>query len=148
MEITCDYCNKPFTYKGGIAHYNRTKGHYCSGSCQNMKHGLARRGNKDKRYQIWCDVKKRATKKGKWEFTLSIEDIPEIPEYCPILGIKIEASKVSGPLDSSPSLDRIDTTKGYIPGNVQIISNRANRIKADATAEELEKVYLYVRGTK
>ena len=148
MEVTCDYCKKPFTYKGGMAHYNRSESHYCSRSCHKTTHALSKRGNVDKRYSIWCDVKKRAKQKGKWEFTLSIEDIPEIPEYCPVLGIKIEASKVSGPLDSSPSLDRIDATKGYIPGNVQIISNRANRIKADATAEELEKVYLYVRGTK
>ena len=146
MEIACDYCNKQYMYKGGVSHYNRTKGHYCSRTCQNMKHGLAKRGKQDKRYKIWCDVKKRAKLKDT-AFTLTIEDVPEIPEYCPILGIKIIASKVNGPIDSSPSLDRIDATKGYIPGNVQIISNRANRIKSDATAEELEKVYLFVKGS-
>ena len=37
----------------------------------------------------------------------------------------------------SPSLDRIDSTKGYVPGNVWVISNKANRMKSNAAAEEL-----------
>ena len=68
------------------------------------------------------------------------EDIPEIPKYCPVLGIEIKSNTTNAPLDSSPSLDRIDSSKGYIKGNVRIISNRANRIKSDATIEELRKV--------
>jgi len=149
MEIKCDYCGKLFNFNGGQAHYNRTKHHYCSRSCQgngnnivlgNNLHGLAgKRDKKDKRYTIWCGVKKRAKKNG-IEFNLDVCDIPMIPEYCPILGIKIIANKLSGPIDSSPSLDRINPKIGYIKGNIRIISNRANRIKADATLEELKLV--------
>lgn len=147
MEIVCDYCGKTFQYKECIAHYNRTKHHYCSRSCQgngnnvilgNVIHGLAGKGlKKDKRYSIWCCVKKRAKQKG-IDFNLNIEDIPEIPLVCPILGISIESSKVFGPLDSSPSLDRINPKKGYVKGNIRIISNRANRIKSDATIDEVK----------
>lgn len=139
MEIICDTCGKTFLYKGGLSHFNRTKKHYCSVNCQNIKHGLSRRNSTDKRYNIWCNVKKR-TKKSNVEFNLNLEDIPEIPEYCPVLGIKIIANKLPGPLDSSPSLDRINPKLGYIKGNVRIISNRANRIKSDATLEELKLV--------
>ena len=39
--------------------------------------------------------------------------------------------------DNSPSLDRIDSSKGYTPDNVWVISRRANIIKHDATLEEL-----------
>jgi hypothetical protein len=42
--------------------------------------------------------------------------------------------------DSRASLDRIDNTKGYVPGNVVVVSYRANRIKSDATAQELLRI--------
>ena len=74
------------------------------------------------------------------EFNLSLDDIPEIPDSCPVLGIKIRENDTNAPLDSSPSVDRIDNTKGYVKGNIRIISNRANRIKADATIDELRRV--------
>ncbi len=38
----------------------------------------------------------------------------------------------------SPSLDRIDSTKGYTKGNIWVISNRANTLKNDATLSELK----------
>jgi len=148
VEIACDYCGKVFTYKGGPAHYRRTKNHYCSRSCQgngnninlgNRLHGLARNGadgKQDKRYRIWCGVKKRALQKG-IAFEIEPDDIPDIPAQCPVLGIEIEENTGNGPLDSSPSLDRIHPEKGYVRGNIRIISNRANRLRQDATKEEM-----------
>lgn len=142
MEVVCDYCGEIFNYTGGLAHFNRSKNHYCSNEClgkHNIIHGMAsgrRKGQQDKRYSIWCGAKKRAKLKN-IQFDINPEDIPEIPKYCPVLGIKILANDTHVPLDSSPSLDRIDTNKGYIKDNIRIICNRANRIKADATLEEL-----------
>jgi hypothetical protein len=76
-----------------------------------------------------------AKKKG-LKFNLTLKDIPDIPKKCPYLGITlIPGSKTRS--DNSPSLDRIDNLKGYIKGNVQIISWRANKIKSNATADEL-----------
>ena len=43
-------------------------------------------------------------------------------------------------IDNSPNLDRIFPKKGYVPGNVRVISQRANRIKSDATVEEMRAV--------
>jgi len=141
MKIKCDYCGKIFDYNGGLAHYNRAKKHFCSRSCQNVIHGLARRtkDKQDKGYKIWCNVKKRAKKNGTF-FDLEIQDIPTIPKYCPVLGIEIKANIKAGPIDSSPSLDRVNPKKGYTKDNIRIISNRANRIKSDATIKELELV--------
>jgi|ERR1700731_185864 len=59
-----------------------------------------------------------------------------IPEFCPLLGIKIECT--SGPrTDNSPSLDKIIPEFGYVPGNVWVVSWRANRLKSDSTLTEL-----------
>jgi len=44
-----------------------------------------------------------------------------------------------------PSLDRWDSTKGYVPGNVFVISYRANTLKNNATYEEIVKVAQYLR---
>lgn len=90
------------------------------------------------------DAKKRA-KKRDVPFTITHKDIT-IPEYCPALGIKLERG-IGQLTDASPTLDCIFPEKGYIPGNIAVISHRANRIKSDATLEELNKVYDWLRKT-
>lgn len=80
------------------------------------------------------------------EFNLDYSDVV-IPEYCPILGIKIEIYAGNGRCGgymNSPSLDRIDNTKGYIKGNVQVISHKANSMKFTASKEELLKFAQWV----
>lgn len=60
----------------------------------------------------------------------------EIPLVCPLLGIWM--SPASGKAQaSSPSLDRIDSSKGYVPGNVWVISHKANAMKNNASQDEL-----------
>lgn len=75
------------------------------------------------------------------EFSIQESDIV-VPEICPYLGIPIrlvlDTGKGRGRVDfDSASLDRIDSTKGYVKGNVQIISHLANRMKNSATIEQL-----------
>lgn len=66
----------------------------------------------------------------------------EIPTHCPILGIELDWSEktMHGRYDSSPSLDKIIPERGYVEGNVAILSWRANRIKNDGTWEEHQKI--------
>ena len=82
-------------------------------------------------------AKRRAKLKG-IEYAITWEDI-EIPSHCPVLGIKLQHGTGRWQ-DSSPTLDRIDNTKGYLPDNIKVISWRANRIKMDATLEELMRI--------
>ncbi len=70
------------------------------------------------------------------EFTISKDDII-IPDICPILGIELISS--TGHISmNSPTLDKIDPLKGYIPGNIQVISNRANLLKSNFTIDEVK----------
>lgn len=77
------------------------------------------------------DAKKRARKKN-IPFTIDVSHVV-IPEFCPVFGMKL----VKGAGAASPSLDRIRPELGYVPGNVWVISYRANTIKSDATLQEL-----------
>ena len=83
-------------------------------------------------------ARRNAKRRGE-ECSLELKDII-IPEYCPVLGIKLEPGSHSHQ-DCSPSVDRIDSTKGYSKDNVWIISARANRIKNNATIEEIGMLY-------
>lgn len=81
-------------------------------------------------------AKQRAKRAGV-PFNLTEADII-IPRFCPVFGVKLEQALGSkGPGPNSPSLDRRVPEDGYVPGNVVVISNRANRAKSDLTVEEL-----------
>lgn len=72
-------------------------------------------------------------------FDLQYTDF-ELPEYCPILNVKLEYG--AGKNGNSPyhaTLDRIDNSKGYIKGNVMIISRLANAMKNEASFEQLQQ---------
>ena len=80
-------------------------------------------------------AKQRAKAKG-LDFNITIDDF-ELPTICPLLDITL-SSEYKQASDNSYSLDRIDSSKGYIKGNVWVISNKANRMKSNATLQELE----------
>ena len=87
-------------------------------------------------YFLWKSAKKRARDKG-LDFDIDPSDIV-IPNFCPYLGIEITHEIGNGTRRSgSPSLDRIDSSKGYVKGNIIVCSWRANFLKSDATLTEL-----------
>jgi len=94
--------------------------------------------NKANLEQTMLNSCKRVAKAKNIPFNLTIDDIV-IPSHCPVLGIELQ-SKYGIRSDGSPSIDRIIPERGYVRGNVIVISMRANRIKNDATVEELVKI--------
>jgi len=91
---------------------------------------------------LWLsNCKHRAKKKGV-PFDLTLEDLV-FSEVCPILGIPMVMRSGSFH-DNSPSIDRMIPAKGYVKGNVQIISYRANRLKAHGSLEDLRKIVAWM----
>lgn len=94
---------------------------------------------------MWCayarlNAKRRAVKKG-LPFDLSGSYIYSIlPDKCPVFGtaFKFRGNGVLGP--TSPSIDRIDPAKGYVEGNIVIISLKANQIKNAFTTSDIRRV--------
>ena len=77
-------------------------------------------------------------------FNLDISDL-KIPKYCPILNIELKPGEGKGPSDNSPSVDRIIPELGYIKGNINIISMKANKIKSNCCWEDILKVANYMK---
>ena len=81
-------------------------------------------------------------KKYKLRAELSVEYYKTlIVDTCPLLGIKLTYENFKGNMpDNYATLDKIDPNKGYVEGNVQIVSFRANTLKSNATLEELKMI--------
>jgi hypothetical protein len=80
---------------------------------------------------ILARSKSRAKEKN-LPFDLSEKDL-NVPELCPVFGKPL---LLDDP-DWTYSIDRIVPELGYVSGNVIIVSNKANRIKSNATPEEI-----------
>jgi len=98
----------------------------------------------ERRYNTWTgiirmrvtDAKKRALKKN-LDFNIDVEylikKLIETNYICPYLGVKFEKRNS----DYVLSIDRIDPTKGYVKGNIEITSRLANTMKNKATNSQL-----------
>lgn len=81
-------------------------------------------------------AKNRAKQKG-LPFDITVDDI-EVVQFCPYLGIELKQNfGAKGPSHFSPTLDKIVPERGYVKGNVQLISHKANAMKYNASIEEL-----------
>jgi|ERR1700690_477335 len=79
-----------------------------------------------------------SAKKRGFECAITLADI-YVPTHCPLLGIPLTHGN-GRPHAGSPTIDRLDSRLGYVPGNVWVISYRANTIKNDASLAELEMI--------
>ena len=144
----CLNCGKEFT----VSASNHTKLYCCArcGDAFRRKRHYSKHADEFRVRRAWLRTHrtergiyqriKSKCKRNNIPFNLTQDDII-IPEFCPVLGIKLNTNHGrSGYFDDSPSIDRIDPSLGYIKGNIRIISNRANLLKNNATINELELV--------
>ncbi len=90
-------------------------------------------------------------KKGGYPCTITVADL-EWPTHCPIFGIELDynatptGQRKHAKRDAFPTLDKRDPFLGYTPGNVFVISYKANRLKQDATIGQLRALLRYAEG--
>lgn len=84
---------------------------------------------------------RKSAKKRGIDFSLNTWDVV-IPKRCPVLGIKLERRREVHA--GTPSMDRVDNSKGYVPGNVRVISMRANTLKGALSAVEAKRLVRYM----
>jgi len=114
---------------------NRKKERYHTDPESNRKIRMWSKEGKIRNFEahLWRVARYRAKKRG-WAFNIEATDLV-IPEFCPLLGIKLVRGK--GRIDSSPTIDRKIPELGYVKGNVAIISWKANRMKYNAGREDI-----------
>ena len=105
---------------------------------------LGKKTFRQREHMILQSAKTSARKKNH-ELTITVEDIV-IPTHCPILGVEIDRDAKR--CYNSPSIDRIDPSKGYTKDNIHIISWRANLLKSNMTLEECEKLLYYFKNIR
>ncbi len=101
---------------------------------------------KDNPFQQTLNQVKYRSKTEGWENNLDVDYLASIwTGVCPITNTPIRFGFGEPNIQDAEraSLDRFDSTKGYVKGNVRYISFRANKIKTDATFEEFEQIYLW-----
>lgn len=123
----------------------REKTRWVCAACERRR--WRERHQSDPSRSLLKDAKRRAANKGV-PFDITLEDVKAVwPQdgQCPILGLTIKPS-VGRIAPYSPSLDRIEPEKGYVRGNIVIVSSRANTLKNSATVAELEAVLTWMRN--
>jgi len=132
----CCHCSNDLTdHNSSAAQQARGKGRGLCTTCS--KAYAKKRRTLNPKLFIMCRVRGSAKLRG-IECSITERDLPEIPEYCPVLPwIKLVYAVGKGVSDGSVALDRIDSSVGYVKGNIRFISHRANTLKSDATDQEL-----------
>ena len=110
---------------------------YCQQCHNEVNHGRRKeRHNAEPEFRLYEYARQRAHEGG-LDFTITQSDIRAVwpkDNKCPILGIELEVHQGEhGPQRQSPSLDRVNPRKGYVLGNIAVISYKANCIKQNET---------------
>ena len=135
----CNQCKKLLTLVNFDLN-KRTKDEYDS-RCKACKQlNYQNRRDKDPIHTYFI-AKRSWCKQRDIQFTVTEQHLKEIwTDTCPVLRLPIALGRSGKGSHKSAHLDRFDPKKGYIEGNVAWISGRANRIKYDASLQELKQI--------
>ena len=153
---TCIHCNKTWTVQVVNNHIPVKHRYFCNDCCSKLlrsekdailrekiigyheKEKLQRRqSHKNNIIRAMYNRAKNRAIKNNLEFSISISDII-IPDKCPLLEVPFILGE-KGNYEFTPTIDRIDNSKGYTKDNIWVISKKANSMKNSASFNELNK---------
>jgi hypothetical protein len=149
--VNCKVCGEEFTPENGTHKI-------CSDECRKEQAKRARDKWRHKAKEKWAGytrayrernpIKTKVTyfktKAARLGVPFDLDEqwfVDNLSPVCPILGILLD----QGDRDSTMSVDRMIPEKGYTKENCSIISLKANRLKNNATIEELEKIIAFMK---
>lgn len=156
VEVPCSFCNNLFLKDKSEVNRNQKIGrlNYCSLKCSGkVSHAHLTQYHGIKDISEHCNNRKdeftgfrefiRRTKitGRKFPAEISLEHLKALWEdqkgICPYSGIQLELPKSkNNNLITTASLDRIDSSKGYVEGNIQFVSGSINLMKNKLTHEQ------------
>jgi hypothetical protein len=159
IAYKCDNCSNEA--KKPLSEYNRniklSRKNYCCRKCAAEGSGNLLKGgstydisqhsiNKRDEYTPFRSYLRKCNRRFK-EVSITIEDVKKQWELqdgiCPYSGVKLLLKKSPSAI-FSPSIDRIDSSKGYIPGNIQFTSQAINFMKGTMTHEQTMQLCSYI----
>lgn len=138
LQIICTRCNR--------IKYNLTLNELKQLSEDNLQITKSNLTINKSRLEEIYNKKKLSAQLKNIPFSITKEDLKSIlVSTCPIFKIPMHYFSYKRTFPNNYSIDRIDSSKGYIPGNCRIISFKANCAKWKASPQEIKKIYNYVK---
>lgn len=149
VECLCMPCGKLFV----ATFHNVYRGNYKSCGC--LQHALARnsprwRGHGEISQSFYNSIRQGALKRN-MEFSLPIDTLWALflkqNRKCALSGVQLTFPSRAHSSDQEASLDRIDSSIGYVENNIQWVHKDVNFMKQDFTTTEflkwIETIYKY-----
>lgn len=151
-KLLCHYCNEykhidEFSLKGSKSRVRKGRRYICKqcGTLRQKKHNRSLPdGQKLEKCLKWRWLGARdRSKRDNIDFSLTLDEIKELWKVqegtCALSGIKMTYELQNGRTPTNVSIDKIDHTKGYVAGNVQLVCMACNQIKSDLSEDEMYK---------
>jgi hypothetical protein len=146
MDKVCSTCKVPKQLTD--ENYRTTKGKngriYFRGSCRECEIYQHLDWQKRSITVVMYNSARQRAKRDNVPCTITAHDII-IPKFCPVFGLELRAGDRYSH-ENSPSLDRIIPERGYVQGNIRVISHLANMLKSKATSAQLRALADYIDG--
>jgi len=129
--------------KNGHISPRRVDGHTCI-ACDEI-YKARQYHKKNDPFEAALGARKRAAKLNNLPFNITVDEIHK-PTHCPVFGIELCYERNSnGRKPNKAVIDKFIPDLGYVPGNVFVISSKANSLKSNGSIDEIEKLLEWMK---